>query len=127
MHNTDLLLDQGTAHFILGQYRYTVALIKKRDWSSVPVGAFLIILGTGEGTEYGSRIFWSGYVEANTLHLRSGSIRFRSCDPIKYGADTFTFGGDEIKALYWPLAVAGAANTPGPDQLNKAAKLKKAV
>lgn len=127
MHNTELLLDQGTAHFILGDYRYTVALIKKRDWSAAPVGAFIIILGTGEGVDHGSRIFWPGYVEANTLHLRKGNIQFRPCHRRPGDDAVFTFGADEIKDLYWPLAVAGTASTPGPDQLERAGKMSGAV
>ena len=121
MHNTELLLDQGTAHFILGEYRYTVARIKARDWSAVPVGAFLIILGSGEGVDFGSRIFWPGYVEANTLHQRLGNIQFRPATPRPGDDAVFTFGRDEIKELYWPLSVDGKSATPGPDKLSEAA------
>ena len=98
-----------------------MARIKARDWSAVPVGAFLIILGNGDGVDFGSRIFWPGYVEANTLHQRLGNIQFRPATPRPGDDAVFTFGRDEIKELYWPLSVDGTSATPGPDKLSEAA------
>lgn len=121
MHNTELLLDQGTAFFVLGQYRYRVALIRKRDWSAAPEGAFIIIHGNCEGVDRGQRIFWPGYVVKNTLHTRNGSLVFRPCYPRPGNDETFTFGKDEIKRLYWPLAAPEPAAVAGPDQLDNAA------
>ena len=117
MGNTELLLDQGTAFFILGQYRYRVALIRRRDWSAAPKGAVIIIQAT-ICVDHGQRILWPGYVVKNTLHNRNGSLTFKACYPRPGDDETFTFGKDEIKRLYWPLA-AEPATVLGPDQLDQ--------
>ena len=120
----NLLLDKGTVYLTWAGTIWEAAEVRRRDWPDVPAGAFAWLLDSGEGLEYDCRTLWGGYVLANNLSARRGSLTFRPTPGRPNDDEVFTFEGDGIARVYVPLRKVGpvaALDLPGAAPKQKGA------